>query len=326
MIHNEFEVIASGPLTTIQDQGRVGFERFGVPQSGPMDPFAFFAANRLVGNPSEAAGLEFAMDGPTLKADSDGFVAGAGWGWSMMVGGRSVGLWRAARVFGGETIQFVPQDAPGWGYLAVFGGIDTPPVMGSRSTYLRGGFGGLQGRLLTAGDKLPIGAIPPKGWQGKAGRWLVPASRPEYGPDPVIPVLIGPQEWSFTPEALQTFLSSEYQVSATSDRMGYRLSGPKLAHSGSADLISEPMSWGAVQVPADGQPIVMMADRPTTGGYPKIAVVASAGLPVLAQTVIGLGRVRFRAVDLDEARRLLEAQMQALESGIEEVEDGEWTG
>ncbi len=323
---NRLTVIAPGALTTVQDLGRLGYARFGVPQSGPMDPFALRAANVLVGNSPGAAGLEFALDAPVLKMGADGLVAGAGCGWSLCIGGRTVGVWRAARVFGGETIEFIPQGSPGWGYLAVLGGVDAPPVMGSRATYLRGKFGGLQGRSLLEGDILPVGEMPSAGGWRLAGRWLPPDRRPDYGPSPVIPVLLGPQVDAFTPEALQTLLSAEYRVSATSDRMGYRLSGPRLEHTGSADWISEPLPWGALQVPANGLPMAMMADRPTTGGYPKIAVVASAGLPRLAQAMPGQGRVRFRAVHLAEARALYAAQLAALVGGIEEDEDGEWTG
>jgi biotin-dependent carboxylase-like uncharacterized protein len=325
-MHNHLRMVAPGALTTVQDQGRLGYARFGVPQSGPMDPFALRAANDLVGNPAGTAGLEFALDAPVLKMDADGLVAGAGCGWSMRIGGRAVGLWRAARVFGGETIEFIPQGMPGWGYLAVLGGIDVPPVMGSRATYLRGRFGGFGGRSLLEGDVLPVGEMPSAGAMRRAGRWLPPEGRPHYAPNPLIPVLPGPQLDAFTPEALQTLLSAEYRVSATSDRMGYRLTGPRLEHTGSADLISEPLPWGALQVPADGLPMAMMADRPTTGGYPKIAVVARAGLPLLAQAMPGQGQVRFRTVNLAEARSMYAAQLAALVGGIEEDEDGEWTG
>lgn len=326
-MRNHLRIIAPGVLTTVQDRGRLDYARFGVPQSGAMDPFALRAANALVGNPQEAAGLEFALDAPVLRIESEGLVAGAGFGWSLSVGGRNVGLWRAARVFGGEVIQFHPLDRSGWGYLAVLGGVDVPPVMESRSTYLRGGFGGLQGRILQEGDVLPIGLQKEgTGWLARAGRWLPPSSRPAYSGSPRIPVLPGPQANAFSDEALETLVSNEYGVSTTSDRMGYRLEGPRLTHSGSADLISEPLPWGALQVPANGMPMAMMADRPTTGGYPKIAVIASAGLSLLAQAMPGHGKVRFEAVSLEAARALYFDQISWLNVGIEEDVDGEWTG
>lgn len=325
-VQNHLRVISPGALTTIQDLGRLGYARYGVPQSGAMDPFAFRAANRLVGNSLESAGIEFALDAPSFSMDLDGLVAGAGCGWSLKIAGRQVGMWRAARVFAGEVIQFFQQGQAGWGYLAVLGGIDVPPVMRSRSTYLRGGFGGMQGRLLQNGDSLPLGTVVSSDWLRLAGRWLPPEHRPPYGPKPIIPVLPGPQVGAFAVEAFDILMSSEYRVSSISDRMGYRLEGPHLTHTGSADLISEPVAWGALQVPADGLPMAMMSDRPTTGGYPKIAVAASAGLPLLAQAMPGQGRLRFRWISLEEAQVLYRAQAAWLFSGIEEDEDDEWTG
>jgi antagonist of KipI len=320
-------VLSAGPLTTIQDSGRSGYERFGVPQSGAMDWFALRAANALVGNPREgggrpgAAALEFAFEGPVLQASDDCLVAVAGWGHALHVQGRPVGAWRAALVRRGEILHFDRNGTPGWGYLAVLGGIDVPPVMGSRSTYLRGGFGGLQGRALREGDALPLGNEQPPGWQERAGRWLPPNMRPIYSDEAAVPVIAGPQEQAFTVGAIDLFYHAAYTISATSDRMGYRLNGPHLAHRDSADLISEPLTWGAVQVPADGMPMVMMSDRPTTGGYPKIATVARAGLPLLAQAMPVTGQVRFQAISFTEAQRRYRQMAAWIETGIEGEED-----
>lgn len=319
-------VLLPGLLTTIQDSGRFGYERFGVPQSGAMDWFALHAANALAGNPPSASGpgaaaLEFALEAPVLQASDDCLVAAAGRGYVLHVQNRPVGLWRAALVRRGEVLSFSKEDTPGWGYLAVLGGIDVPEVMGSRSTYLRGGFGGWRGRALQEGDALPVRAEYPHGWWERAGRWLPPEKRPPYSGEASIPVIGGPQEQAFTDEALRLLYNEAYTVSTVSDRMGYRLSGPRLPHRNSADLISEPLTWGAVQVPADGMPMTMMSDRPTTGGYPKIATVARAGLPLLAQVMPGSGRIRFQRVTVAEAQSQYRQMAAWIETGIEGDED-----
>ena len=289
-----------GFLTTVQDLGRQGCERYGVPVSGAMDRLALMAANALVGTPLGTAGLEFALSGPAFQASGGGcLVAASGRGFSLQVGGRPIPLWMAAWVRTGESIT-LQASGSGWGYLAVGGGIDVPLVMGSRSTYLRGGFGGLEGRSLRAGDKLEIG---PGSAYELAGQELPQALRPAYSDQPVIDVVLGPQTQAFSEAGLATFLGQEeYALTSACDRMGYRLAGPRIAHRKGADVLSEGVPLGAVQVPGDGQPIVLMADRQTAGGYTKFGVVASASLPLLAQCPPGAGKVRFRAVAVDEAQ------------------------
>jgi antagonist of KipI len=181
------KVISAGPLTTVQDLGRLGHERFGVPQSGAIDWFALWAANRLVGNPSGAAGLEFVLQGPELCPSVDCLAAVSGQGFCLIVGGRRVGAWRCAVVRPGELIQVAAQGTTGWGYLAVSGGIDLPLVMGSRSTYLRGGFGGFSGRALQPGDFLPTHSPQDPDWQHLAGRSLPMRFRIAYADQPIIP-------------------------------------------------------------------------------------------------------------------------------------------
>jgi biotin-dependent carboxylase-like uncharacterized protein len=312
-------VLSPGPLTTVQDLGRVGYEKYGVPPSGAMDWFALRAANRLVGNPTGAAGLEFTLQAPVLQAAGDCLVAASGRGFKLYIQGRLVGLWRAAFVRRGEVIYFAADGDPGWGYLAAAGGIHVPVVMGSRSTYLRGGFGGCQGRVLQEGEVLPLGRSA-ENWFALAGGWLPPDKIPPYGGS-TIPVILGPQEDYFTPQAVDTFLSSQYAVSAASDRMGYRLSGPPIDHSGRGELISEGIATGSVQIPPDGQPIVLLSDRPTTGGYPKIATVTQAGLPLLVQAMPGAGQVRFSVVSLKAARAAYRTLMAGLETGVISDED-----
>ena len=297
-----------GFLTTVQDLGREGCERFGVPVSGVMDSLALMVANALVGNPPGAAGLEFSLLGPVLEAAPAGrtsvsgngcLVAAAGRGFRLEIGGRAIPLWMAAWARSGEMIA-LRAAGPGWGCLAVGGGIDVPPVMGSRSTYLRGGFGGLEGRTLQAGDVLEIGTAA--GGYELAGRELLDELRPAYSDHPLIDVVLGPQAEAFTEAGLAALLSGEYTLTPACDRMGFRLSGPQIGHQKEADILSEGIPLGAVQVPGDGQPIVLMADRQTTGGYAKIAVVASASLPLLVQCPPGGGSVHFRAVSVGEAQ------------------------
>lgn len=315
-----------GLLTTVQDLGRRGYERFGVPPSGAQDEFALRAANALVGNPPEAAGLELGLDGLTLTAGMDCLVAvaGAGPDLAARVNGGGRPLWTAVFVRARQILEIVK--APGgWAYLAVRGGLAVPPVMGARATYLRGGFGGLAGRALRAGDELPVGPAPD--WRGLlelAGRRLPPEQRPAYpqeGRAAAVNVILGPQHGHFAPETVARFLEAEFAVTLETDRMGCRLSGPALVPQ-PADLISEPMPLGAIQVPAGGAPIIMLADRPTTGGYPKLAVVARADVPLVAQCPPGAGRLRFQAVSVPEAQARGRAQLARL-ARIEDAQ--EWT-
>jgi biotin-dependent carboxylase-like uncharacterized protein len=303
MTHNLL-VLDPGFLTTVQDLGRVGYERFGVPVSGAMDRLALMAANLLVGNPPGAAGLEAALVGPALQAGAGCLVAAAGRGFALEVGGRALPLWMAAWVRAGESVALRAAGEGGWGYLAVSGGIGVPSVMGSRATYLRGSFGGLAGRALAAGDALPEGepAEMPGELYARAGRELPSSLRPHYSDTPTLDVILGPQAALFGLATLETFLGSAYALTLACDRMGYRLSGPPAAPLPGTELLSEGISLGAVQVPGDGQPIVLMADRQTAGGYAKIAVVTSASLPLLAQCPPGRGVVRFRAVAVEEAQ------------------------
>jgi antagonist of KipI len=303
-------VLDAGLLTTIQDAGRFGFERFGVPVSGAMDWFALQAANRLVGNPSSAAALEFLAQGPTLRAEQNCLVAAAGPGFALEVDGRHFPLWLSVSVRAGSILRLVelPEaiwGSPVWGYLAVSGGVDVPPVMGSRATYLRGGFGGFQGRALQNGDVLPIGRLEnePGAWSQWAGRDIPPARRPAYASDAPLRVIPGPQLEAFPPEAWRIFLQSEYRLGHNSDRMGYRLEGPALTHRSGADILSDGIALGAVQVPGSGQPMILLSDRQTTGGYTKIATLIRADLPRLVQRAPGSSGIRFAEIGIAEAQQ-----------------------
>ncbi len=296
------EVIEGGLLTTVQDLGRPGYARYGVPPSGAMDFFALAVANCLVGNPPGAAGLEITLVGPTLRATAPCLVAVTGADLTFQVNGREMPMWMSVFVRRGSVISFGGRRRGCRAYLAVAGGIDVPSVLGSRSTYLPGRFGGLEGRALRPEDRLPIGPVSGDLVE-RAGRAFPRHLIPPYSDRPVLRVIPGPQDDHFTPEGLETFFGAEYRVLPTSDRMGYRLEGPRVAHSKGTEIVSDGVPLGAVQVPPDGQPIIMMADHQTTGGYPKIATVIRADIPLLAQCVPGESRVSFRPVNIAEAQR-----------------------
>jgi len=311
------EVLEGGMLTTVQDLGRYGYERFGIPVAGAMDPFALQAANILVGNdPSEAA-LEITIVGPTLRATENCLIAVAGADLIPRVTGQETPLWMAVFVRRGRIIDLAGQRTGCRAYLAVAGGIDVPLVMGSRSTYLRGGFGGFEGRALRQGDLLPVGPTRVN-LSTLGGRSIVADSIPPYNEDPQVEVILGPQDDYFTEEGLAAFLSGQYRVSLAADRMGYRLQGPPITHKETVEIISDGIALGAVQVPADEQPIIMMADRQTTGGYPKIATVVSADIPLLAQCLPGRSNVSFKATTIEAAQLRYRKMIADLERGLEE--------
>lgn len=293
-------VVEPGPQTTVQDLGRPGFQRFGVPVSGAMDEFALRAANLLVGNPPGAAVLEFVFQGPRLAVDADCLVACCGGDSRLRVDGRDLPGWQSVRVRAGQVIQPVIGAHTTWGCLSVSGGLDVPLVLGSASTYLRGAFGGLEGRPLRAGDWLfsrTEGRFPAE----LAGARLASPGKFQSGQSIEARVVPGPQEDWFGEEGLRALFTGEFTLLPESDRMGYRLQGSPIPRR-SGDLLSEGMTPGSIQVPPNGLPIVMMADRPTTGGYPKIATVIRADLPRLAQLRPGSGVVRFRVVSVEEAQ------------------------
>jgi antagonist of KipI len=306
------EVVEIGGFATIQDWGRKGWRQFGVPGSGPMDIFAFQAANRLAGNPVECAVIEIGLGDATFQALRDCVIAVAGMGYKLSVYVWDFSLWSSFFVRAGWKISLNKTDDGMWAYLAISGGIQTQPVLGSRSTYLRGHFGGLAGRQLHAGDVIRPGNLSSLSYEF-AARTFPEAERLAYTQNPTIDVIMGPQTNYFTDQSVETFLSSDYSVSLTSDRMGYRLEGPALIYRNKTELVSEGMSFGAIQVPASGQPIVMMADCPTTGGYPKIGVVASADSPLLAQCIPNQSRIRFRETTLAQAQNKYRALMSGLD-------------
>jgi biotin-dependent carboxylase-like uncharacterized protein len=293
-------VIEGGLLTTVQDLGRFGHRRHGVPWGGAMDAPALRAANLLVGNTPDAAALECTVSGPTLRFLAPTRLAVLGADLQPVLHRDDLGPWpvppgAAVLARPGNRLAFNGRRAGCRAYLALAGGIDVPVVLGSRATDLAAGFGGHEGRALRAGDRLALG--PPRGERAR-----VAPPTPPAGPL-TLRVVLGPQDDHFTPASVARFLSGEYAVTVASDRVGCRLEGPPLGHLRGGEIPSDGMVPGSVQVPPDGRPIVAMADGPTTGGYPKVATVIRADLPLLAQALGGEARVRFAAVNVAEAQR-----------------------
>ena len=308
-------VIEPGLLTTVQDLGRYGYQRFGVPVSGAMDDFALRAANLMVGNEEGAAALELTVLGPTLDFDSDTSIAITCGDLSPALNDEPVPLWETVNVPAGSRLSFGGARDGLRSWLAVSGGIDVPIVMGSRSTYLRGKIGGLQGRALAAGDTLST--LGPSDGANVVRRLPEDFPTPSYGNSHQLRVVLGPQDKAFTEHAVSTLLGSTYSVSMDQDRMGCRLEGPALEHRSGPDIVSDGSPLGAVQVPGDGTPIVLLADRGTTGGYTKIATVIGADVGLLAQAMPG-DEVTFSAVSIDDAQSVLRerrAVLRAIEQG-----------
>ncbi|MGQ9669841.1 MAG: biotin-dependent carboxyltransferase family protein [Desulfosoma sp.] len=287
-----------GLLTTVQDTGRYGYQDKGVPVSGAMDSAALTLGNVLVGNTPGAAALEISVGGFRARFLAAATFAVTGFNPQAFLNGQSVPSWTACGAEPGDVLEVKAGGSGIWHYLCLAGGLDVPVVLGSRSTYLRGRFGGLDGRALRRGDVLAAG---PR--RRNPLDFLPEALRPSYTDFPTIHVILGPQDDAFLPESIHTFLSAHYQVTPRSDRMGMMLDGPRLQHRRAADIISEGLALGAIQVPGEGLPFVLLADRPTTGGYAKVATVFSLDLPLLVQTAPGRC-LQFQSLSLLEAREL----------------------
>ncbi len=317
-------VIQPGLFTTIQDLGRVGYQKYGVVVGGAMDLFACRVTNLLVGNEPTAAVLEATLLGPTLQFDKDLLIALGGADLSPTLDGEPLPLWRPIYVRAGSILRFGKSRFGCRLYLAVAGGFDLPYILDSYSTYVRGKFGGLSGRALQSGDELPVKIDETHQWMWR-DRWAATNGRsfvvgersihrrifPHYQRNPVIRFIRGRQYDWFDQKSKQRLIESGYRVSPQSDRMGYRLEGEALSLEKPREMLSEAVTFGTIQVPKDGQPIVLMADRQTTGGYPKIAQVIYVDLPVLAQVKPG-ETVRFAEVSKEEAEELYLNQETAL--------------
>ncbi|MGI8982689.1 MAG: biotin-dependent carboxyltransferase family protein [Pirellulaceae bacterium] len=309
-------VLRPGLLTTVQDLGRWGMQRYGVVVGGAMDPFALRMANLLVGNHEDAAAIEMTLLGPTLQIERDTLIALCGGEFHPTMGNRVLKTWRPHFIEQGAVLNFGSAISGCRGYLAIAGGIDVPLVLGSRSTYLHGKFGGFEGRALKEGDLLPT--LPTLAVSPPNCNWRIGALTPAYDDCPTLRVLVAREFDWLTSQSQEHLFSSEFEVTPQSDRMGYRLSGPRLELTSPRELISEAICPGTIQVPADGQPILLMADCATTGGYPKAACVASVDLSLAAQLRPG-STLRFAAISLAEAQSLYrqpEADIAWLKVGL----------
>ena len=300
---NTFEVLSPGIMSTVQDLGRFGCARYGVAASGALDGFAVRVGNLLVGNAENAAVVETTLMGLRIKAVRDAVVAVTGGDLQARKGSEPLVLWRSHVVREGETISFSGPASGLRSYLAVSGGIHATMVMGSRSTNLASGFGGFQGRPLRTGDILA--AEPVKDAVRFADRCFMPEAIPGYSLPWRLRIVWGPQDDHFSEEGRQTFVTAAFMVSPDSDRTGIRLKGPVVSRMPGMEesIISEGILSGAIQVPGDGQPIIILGET-ASGGYRKIATVISADLPLLGQITPG-DEVVFEAVSMDEAVQAL---------------------
>lgn len=304
-------VARAGLLTTVQDLGRRGVQQHGIVGAGAMDVTAHRIANILVGNTPSAATIEATMIGPTLQLETDALIAVTGADLGASLDDRRLPLWTPVLAPAGSVLAFSSSRSGCRAYIAVAGGVDVPVVLGSRSTDLIACLGGLHGRALRPNDTLPVGRpgdlsdrIIERLTQSPtmaraAGRSVLP----KYSAEPVIRIVTGPEHDRFTAEARARLVSDTFEVTAQSNRMGIRLKGPALPLEGPYDLISSPVATGTIQVPPSGDPIVLMTDHQTVGGYPRIANVVAVDLPLLAQAVPG-SRVRFMEVSLAHAQEL----------------------
>jgi antagonist of KipI len=323
------EVLRPGVLSTLQDLGRYGYQRYGVVVDGAMDEVSHRVANLLVGNDETEATLELTLQGPELRFTRDTLIALAGADMAPQAAGRRVPMYRPVWVGAATRLAFGAAHRGCRTYLSVAGGFAAAPMLGSRSTYLPGAMGGHRGRALRKGDVLRIrridddrfGALKNNLATARPGfcaaRWFVAAPTDLHA---LSPVRAAPgRNWRvFSIDNRRSFFGAAFRIGAQSNRMGYRLDGPEIIPPRRVEIISEAISFGTVQVPPDGRPIVLMADRQTTGGYPKIAEVIGADLPRLAQRRPG-EVVRFEQIGLDEAQALLlerEAALRRLREAI----------
>ncbi|MBM3557522.1 MAG: biotin-dependent carboxyltransferase, partial [Alphaproteobacteria bacterium] len=309
-------LVSAGPLSTIQDRGRLGHQRYGVSVAGALDPLGLAAANALVGNPPDEAGIEMTLAGDTWRIEADRVRLAVVGDFHLTIDGVPAAPWRSHLLARGQIIAIGPARKTLRGYLAIAGGLAVPAVLGSRSTHLRNRLGGLDGGKLTTGAVLalrqesaadePDSALDP--------RWLARSS------DEPLRVLLGPQADYFDAAAIAGFQNATYRIGREADRMGYRLEGPPIPHAKGYNVVSDGIPPGAIQVPGNGLPIILLADRQTAGGYPKIGCVITPDLGALAQRRPG-DALRFRVLTADEARaaHLAHRQLIARLPGLRRV-------
>lgn len=307
-------VVKPGWFTTVQDAGRHGFQAYGVSVSGPMDRLAYILANRLVDNRDGEAALEITLKGPELLFEREMVFAVTGADLAPELDGRSVPQWTSVLARAGSRLRFGVRRSGARSYLALAGGVDVPLVWGSRSTHVMSRIGGMKGRALVAGDRLAVGVVAPNA-RAMPERRVPENLRPIYRSPAPLRVLPGPHLSAFEPQALRVLTGGTYRLSSRSDRMGARLMGPRLVHAKPTQWISDGTAMGALQVPADEQPILLLADRQTTGGYPQLAVVISADWPLAGQLAPG-DAVQFTVTTPGDARAALLAQRNEVDRAL----------
>jgi antagonist of KipI len=308
-------VLRPGFMTTVQDLGRPAYRAYGVAVGGAMDTLALRIGNALIGNADGEAGLEITLAGPELRFEAGRWIALTGGAAEASVDGAPLPMERPVYVPAGSVVRVGAITGGARAYLTVDGGFRLPRVLGGLGTDVRGGFGGLSGRRLQAGDVLPLNApkLPPPACPDRCAIARIrpsPMLRPRIDP-PVVRVMAGRETAEFAEESVRDFLTSPFKVSPQSDRMGIRLDGPRIRRTAAGEMFSTGVAPGTIQVPPNGLPIVLMADSQPTGGYPRIAQVAAVDLPALAQARPG-DALAFALIGLEEAERLLEERERAL--------------
>lgn len=299
-----------GILTTVQDEGRFGYQQYGVSPAGPMDSRSFYIANILVGNPRGEGALEISFMGPRLRFLKGNVIAITGGDLSPMVNGAAIPMYQAVSVKEGDILSFGGMKNGCRGYIAFAGGLDVPVVMGSKSTLLRNKLGGIQGRKLDQGDV--IGFLNPK---TELPRMELRKISQEKFPakEVTLRVIAGPQDDEFTDQGLKNFFWHSGVITNEYDRMGCRIDCDPIEHKGDGNINTDGISLGSIQVPTNGKPIIMLADRQSTGGYAKIGTVATVDLPLLTQSAPGM-KIRFLRISLELAQDLYIRQLNALDA------------
>lgn len=287
-----------GLCTTVQDIGRIGYQQFGIPVSGVMDEFAFTVANYLVESDKNNAVLEIPFLGPTLEFDFDVTIAITGGEIQAKINNQDVKMWESINVKKGDNLSFGNLKSGMRAYLAFSAEIDVPVVMGSKSTLLKSKLGGFEGRQLKMGDIINFKNVKVLSKKNTLDKKYIPT----YSHNQNIRIVLGPQDDYFEENSIKTMLENKYQVTKDADRMGMRLAGEVIKHKDKADIISDAAVFGSIQVPGNGQPIILLADRQTTGGYTKIATVIKADLPKLAQ-MLPNDTIEFSLVNIEEAQK-----------------------
>ncbi|WP_215699080.1 biotin-dependent carboxyltransferase family protein [Clostridium sp. MCC353] len=310
------KILTPGMFTTVQDAGRRGYQSSGFSQAGVMDTSSYRAANLLVDNEADEAVLEIMMLGPSIEFGEDEVIAVTGAPVEPQINDRPVSMNRALQVKRGDVLKFGYPKSGRYAYIAFAGGLDVQPVMGSRSTHTKSLLGGFRGGRLEAGALIRL--RNPRKRLRRMNKRDLSDWKDIYKEEPVKPssellrVIMGPQEDYYTKEGIKTFLNTEYKIHVDSDRMGYRLEGEPVEAVQGVDIISDGIAFGAVQITPDGMPIIMLADRQTTGGYAKIANVISVDIPRLVQLRTN-EKVRFTACSVEVAQRLYRARQEEFE-------------